>query len=869
MGFSVKINCGPLVDNDSVIWLPMEGEVVHQNSNYGPVNLIIFNANDVDAKIKEIRIEPPLLMEYFDFKNLIGKQIDKKKTVNFKDIILTNKKNPELSGKNPKLTIVFEYQQQQSTPFSYELYFSIKPFPDFQEILAVDFGNTSTAIVICKPSVPGFGPDCLKAINLDEPTGGETTQSTAILFEKIENNKLVHWKVGEAVKHHFEAEMLIDDDNKKTLLYNANLRAYKFGGIKKLLGVSQSEKYFSFGAVSENNPLIINGNEINKYVLQEFLERTERNTFSETNQLVGRIRGIRNVHSKIVATHPVNYTPDEIKSLALIWSDLKVPNVDFKYDEATSCAIYYLTKHVLGLNKIAKFWAELETIKNITQIKNQLPVNNLAPNVLDSEIRFFNMLVFDCGGGTIDIALLRVEIEKQRKQNTFGLLTENYFVIRPTVIGLTGKSDFAGDHMTLEAVKLIKLVLLKKIIKFLYVNNIAKIELLFGENDDKPVAIDALNELIKNHEQKSNNELLEMPEVVRLCKRALPTHYQELLSLNPDGDLGNKNSAEARKLWKDLWDLAEQAKKDLASKPTEENVVVNVTKSILDLFKTTEVDQEKKNKSLKDEVSLLDLELSRTELDAMLIKDVSLAWEYAADLCKDLDEKEINQVVLAGNGSKYPLIKQGLKETFCLKTDKFQYEESKILEDLVDAKFACAKGSAIAKALELTTAADDFDSADQTVISFKPISNQILPFSFVTLDDSKVIKNWLFRRGTKIPENNVLFMMVGQGELGDSNAMPTILTILKLLKSSVNDKEIIKDYVEYGSFEPRPESDFPAGFVLKDLRYRLEIDNQLQFRCNTFWIDPADKKKRLHEKFADFKSSRINVDSNSPHSGKH
>ena len=866
MGFNVQFTCGPLVDNENVIWLPMEGEVVDHNSNYGPVTLVIFNNNELDAIIKEIKVEPQELMGYFDFKNLIKNKTPKKQTTTFKNIVLTNSKNPNLSGKHPKLTIVFEYEQQ-ATPFSFELGFLIKPFPDFQEILSVDFGNTSTAIVICKPSVPGFGSDCLQAINLDDPLGGESTQSTAIVFMNILNNELKKWKVGEAVKFVFDSYMSFSSGETpiNDFEYNNKLRGYKFGGIKKLLGDSETKPYYTYDASSDDNSLIMDGNKLNKYVLEEFLSRTERNTFSETNRLIGRIRGIDNKLNMIVATHPVNYTPNEIKSLAGIWNDLKVPNVDFKYDEATSCAIYYLTKQVFGPNKIAKFWAELETINGLAHIKNQLPVNNLASNVLESEIRFFHMLVFDCGGGTIDIALLRVEIEKQRKRNTKGLLTENYFSIRPCVIGLTGKSDFAGDHMTLAALKLIKIVLLKNIIKFLEGDknkNKGRIELLESENDDKPIAIKTLKELIDNSGQKSNSELLQISEVNLLCKRALPTHYADLLK-NSDKGVGLKQSAEARKLWKDLWDLAETAKKDLATKPNDEKVSVNVTMSILDLFKTNEDNADGTKKSLKDEVSLLSLELSRTELDAMLIENVNLAWEYAADLCSASDLKEINQVVLAGKGSLYPLIKQGIRDTFCYNKsilNKFQYEESKILQNHVDAKFACAKGSAIAKALELTTPADDFNYADQTVISFKPISNQILPYSFCIFDEVLKIYNNVFDRGTKIPENNVLFMIKPDFE------MIHILPIFKALKSQGNEVDISNNHVPYCSFKRRTEC--PDGLILDNLRYCLEINNQLELKCNTFWLDPTDNKK-IHEKFAEAVPPEVKSDSNYPHSGQH
>lgn len=860
--FIIKISCGPKTDpNHHIVWFPMEGEIVHEKSNYGPVEISITNLNELDATIDAINIEPQELQSYFDFRGLIGQSIPKGKNTILTNTILSNPKNLNFTNIKPSLTIVFKFNDGNNIKYTSKTEFSIQPFPDYNEILSVDFGNTSTAIVLCKSNLLNiFNSLGMHAINLDDPKGEENTQTTAIVFVNINNNELKQWKVGNSVKSFFEQNAATQN----IIQFDKTSRSYLFTGIKKLLGKEDSKlSYYAYDNHNDTNALEINGTELNKYVLEEFIARTERHIDRHSGGLVGRVRGIKNDLKKIVATHPVNYTPNKQEALKNIWAGLNIPGVDIKYDEATSCAIYYLCKQIFGTNKIEKFWAELISVNEILPTPNQ--PNKDITNKLSSETRLFHMLVFDCGGGTIDIALLRVEIERKRFEKN-KIVSDNFFEIRPCVIGLSGTSDFAGDNMTLETLKLIRFVLLKNIIKIMNDNNIELVPL--KQDDIDPVIakqFEAITELksflaIKGEDPFFAGDI----EVHKLCREAIPTNYSKLkINYLPD------KVATAKKLWNLFWNLAEDAKIRLS---TNDSTVVNIPPMVLEPLTYQGQDKnqgQQKFESLVNFPDLLSVKITRNELDSLLMKNVTLAWEYAADLCTTLKEKgqKLNQIVLAGKGSLYPLIKDAIPNIFCKikdMNDIFSYHPSKIHQNESDAKFACAKGSAIAKAIELTTNQSNINFPDETIVSFSKLSNQVLPFSFCTSKDTTVpTAVVLLKRGETIPQNGTLESNLPDGVLG----MAGIINIYKKLKNSysLNDGQSFEEYVKY---ERRSEKECPDGLKPEDLKYVLEINSDLVLKCKSFWVEEATGT-RLHVKEDKplFVTPGIQKDEFSPHSG--
>jgi hypothetical protein len=319
-----------------------------------------------------------------------------------------------------------------------------------------------------------------------------------------------------------------------------------------------------------------------------------------------------------------------------------------------------------------------------------------------------HMLLYDCGGGTTDLALVRIEARGAGQVD-----------IR--VLGRAGHRQFGGDFITWQVFRLLK----------------AKLAALKGEIPDFPRAPGKIAEYLK-----VNQAAIDI---------AVPTTF----------DLGqqqNDDAKQRRQTTLNLWRLAESLKVRLSApgvrevKPTandtgeaESHLVAKVTKlaGAPDGMEPGEVAEA--------------ITLTRQEVDVLVDPEIDKTIEYANDLirsCMDaliadwertgreppLEVPEVDRVYVVGNASRYPRIRERLLDPE--KGLDVRYVEERLADVRAeDLKNSVAKGAIVALRMR------DMDMAVQ--VSWDTEFMLKLPFDMVGESLAQAGDSVLFQRGER------------------------------------------------------------------------------------------------------------------------
>jgi|GEM_PF-1386804 len=369
-------------------------------------------------------------------------------------------------------------------------------------------------------------------------------------------------------------------------------------------------------------------------------------------------------------------------------------------DEASAAAFFFLFQRILQTHgQLARF-------------------RYLYPHGL-------NLLLFDCGGGTTDIALVRAIV---RPANPRCLVL--------TVRGRLGRKDFGGQFITEAVYRVLK----------------AKAANLLNPAVRTVPSGDGVSREKLEAYFKQNAEAID---------RVIPTKFTRAI-----GD--DSLSADARKRLQrsmTLWKLADKLKIDLAAATNGRATVDQSEWQQLDI---PGVDANTRAK-------LKGLSIHRNEVDALVGERLSETIQICNDLIlqklvqKDhtgieqdhLDAEEVHWVVAAGAACRYPLVTERLKQELnvpFLKSEDSKFSESRMTVDDDNLKHAVAKG--LARVL-LTK-----DMQVGITVSFDSELSQRLPFEVVYLD-ALGIRKILFRENTHVEvmtESRSLFPQVKRVE---------------------------------------------------------------------------------------------------------
>jgi hypothetical protein len=319
-----------------------------------------------------------------------------------------------------------------------------------------------------------------------------------------------------------------------------------------------------------------------------------------------------------------------------------------------------------------------------------------------------HMLLYDCGGGTTDLALVRLEAADEEH-------------LKISVLGRAGHRTFGGDFITEQVFRLLKM----------------KLAALRGEIPPPPAPA-RLREFL------DGNRLV--------IDRAIPTTY-DVRQIQNQAAIARRNTTLA------LWQVAERLKVRLSAAGAQ---AVTPEFSEQDLLNQVWRAVNPKEPSFPEE-SMVELKLQRRELDALIDAEILRTIEYANDLIETCLERrtpeldsaranraaparevpEVHWVYLVGNASRYPRIRELLLEDgHGLRVRYLKDRLARVSPD--DFKNSVAKGAIVAMKLR-TMAMGMTVSWDQQLV-------QRLPFDIVHVTLGKAGDRVLYPAGVLYQE---------------------------------------------------------------------------------------------------------------------
>ena len=194
--------------------------------------------------------------------------------------------------------------------------------------------------------------------------------------------------------------------------------------------------------------------------------------------------------------------------------DLGVQMVQTDYDEAISAAMFFL-------------WREFGDTTGVGLEAFKARSRPLADNQWVQ-----NVLVFDIGGGTTDLALIRLILEEK---DPFEATEERglggrYYVIRPTLLGSSGEMHLGGDLVSLKLFLLLKAIIADHLLKLVQAGKlscdklqgkIAELEPPFKDENGKYVP-GSLLKAVEKAEKQNRQDLAALDAVESI----LPTRWE-------------------------------------------------------------------------------------------------------------------------------------------------------------------------------------------------------------------------------------------------------------------------------------------------------------------------------------------------------
>jgi hypothetical protein len=363
---------------------------------------------------------------------------------------------------------------------------------------------------------------------------------------------------------------------------------------------------------------------------------------------------------KLALTYPTSYSRREIEQLREVATRavcrLKArpqspqdmveyaPLIHRMIDEASAAAYYFL------------FHDLLETRPGLLRFRYLYP-------------KGYNLLLYDCGGGTTDLCLVRAAIDPKNRN-----------VLLMEVRGRSGVRNFGGDNVTLAVYRLLKTGIAAR------VQEIKGSAITVRVPQDQPGTLDA-------------------------TLRGLETTVDTLVPTRYDRNRMNGMDRRNRNHTRHLWQRATAVKHALEKGDEHAAVAAFGPTDRFDdslskyLLEETGLTPDKQSK-LRD--ALRTIKIRRKDIDVLIRDDVMRSIQRANWLIKKKMARvggtapdggmpeDVQRFVLLGNGSRYPLIEQLLREHL-----NVMFFDDRLRFDKDNLKTAVAKGAVLALATEL------------------------------------------------------------------------------------------------------------------------------------------------------------------------
>jgi molecular chaperone DnaK (HSP70) len=195
--------------------------------------------------------------------------------------------------------------------------------------------------------------------------------------------------------------------------------------------------------------------------------------------------------------------------------------------------------------------------------------------------------------------------------------------------------------------------------------------------------------------------------------------------------------------------------------------------------------------TLADDPAFDALHFTREELDVRIQDQIETAWKRARDLCMDNPDEQVQQIVLTGNGARYPLCEKVMKDVFA-DGKFFRYRPQRVRLAGKDAEFAVAKGAAIAEWYQQREPTD-FWAPDQQVVGLRLSEKQILPYSLYL--EQRGRKQCMLKRGEKFWDQTT------GAALKEIQSIPFNATEVVTIHQGLRDHQQPQETVAYCQFD--------------------------------------------------------------------
>ena len=314
----------------------------------------------------------------------------------------------------------------------------------------------------------------------------------------------------------------------------------------------------------------------------------------------------------------------------------------------------------------------------------------LGPGAIKSFIEIFprglNVLVYDCGGGTTDIALVKATGSRRYDEAT----QQEVYAFNVKNVTRTGHRKFGGDEITLAVYWLLKLKLADKTVAVAVHEGVRFEPSLLKKEEAREI------QSIDERRQDWASKVIPTPW-------ARPGTEPGTTVREAIADIGTQEGIVLA-----LWQIAELIKRELAKRDVTE-VKLNQSEPGIrwsgfalefhDFLKqchpATGGPGEPSFADLdRDELTECweSITISRSEVNNLIHKDVMDTVKKMNHLIEHKlgKDAEISQIYVVGNASRYPLVKQMITENV-----KVQFAEEKTTQEDADSKLAVAKGACI------------------------------------------------------------------------------------------------------------------------------------------------------------------------------
>ncbi len=629
--------------------------------------------------------------------------------------ILVNTEHPDIASYtnyDENITIVlpvycslenqddWDVVMMENIPFLIIYSLKICPISPYQGVVGIDFGTTSTCVSYLPNGSQNLTPELIKM-------GRLTEIPTWIYFESIQ--KIHDEKVSKIRRmSRFKEQTNL---NPKLLIR----------GIKRYLGsnINYNIHKIPYGSMC----YIFETEELVALYLQEL----QKDFVKETKTFFGYVGN----------TSPCNFGIAERNALIKSYEQLKPPvhqgRLELDIDEPTAAAIFY-------------------TIKEIEKQGGTL--EDYVKRYGDGQIQR-NLLIYDFGGGTIDIALVSIYANANKNEEK----------IRFQLLGNTSIMDFGGDNVTLALLKRIKayfcnLLLQGNEVQIAHDNRnrgLASYEPWYEEFMNLHSMKHKLEQYLKND---TNLTVYDKNRLDSIIKSLIVTNFADF----PEGSYERKDALE---LFGSFWEACDQAKKNLCNQGDKLENFLMFMNPLEIWYKQLGIEE---NDSLIERMREHSITLEK-DLYPFIETPLKQSVRAMKLVCmKEFDQgfHTINEIQLVGNSSKIPLVKKLIEEEM---TTPWTIGNNQVqcipgVQDILkevdeDAKTSVSKGMSIALAIMQGTCTIQMNIDKQRdllpyEIGFKPPvgtwqtvfpkGRQVQKFEYRPVNPSSIQRLEMFRR---------------------------------------------------------------------------------------------------------------------------